>query len=155
MRTLLVGSLVSLGIVALTTAVAAPGENVTAKASAPARLTKIGDQNAKVFDTWGSGEIKRGDCSARNAKLVVYQNGSVEWDAEMRSTDAGDEWEQSFAFYEGAPKKTLLGNKPTVRFNIKAGNKWLPWRSGGPSSPDPKLAGVFERIQVVEWESSC
>jgi hypothetical protein len=126
--------------------------NPLEKASAPARIMKIGTQNAKVFDSWGAPEIKRGDCSVRNGKLILYQNGSVEWNAEMLTKDPGDEWLQSFEFLEG---DTVLGTRPVARYTIREKDKWLPWHTGGAAVPNSKLAGAFDRIQTVRWLSSC
>jgi hypothetical protein len=155
-KKLFAGLLVSVLTIAFTSTgypAADPADlNPMEEANSPARVMKIGDQTVKVFDAWGASEVKRGDCRARNPKLTVYQNGSIEWEVEMRSKDAGDEWMHAFEFLGGG---SVLGSRPVVRYTIMQGNKWLTWHSGGASAPDSKLAGVFDRIQTVRWSSAC
>ncbi len=156
MRTLLFGLLLSLCTIDVAISHAATADDTdVVKRSSPARATKIGGSNAKTFDSW-DGALAVGDCRARKAKLTLYENGSLEWEVDLLSRDVNAEWIQSFDFYEGpSPGHTSLGNRPGRRFEINLKNTWRSWRWGGPSSPDPKLAEVFERIQMVRWNMEC
>ena len=156
MRTLFFGLLLSLCMITVAISPAAPAEDTDlVMRSSPARATNIGGLKAKIFDSW-DGAMAPGDCKARNAKLTLYENGSLEWEVELMSADIDGEWIQSFEFYDGpSPGHTSFGNRRGRRFDIKLKNTRRSWRWGGPSSPDPKLAEVFERIQWVRWSAEC
>ena len=155
MRTLFFRLFLALCTITVAIPRAALGQEISGKRNSPARVTTMGGFNAKVFDSW-NGEMALGDCQARKAKLTVYENGSLEWEVELMSTDTGDEWNQSFDFYDDpSPGQTSLGNRRGGRFEFKYSNSWRSWRWGGPSSPDPKLAEVFDRIRTVRWSASC
>ena len=152
MNRLFAGVLFSLCAISVSVSQAAtPDETDLLERSSPARADKIGDINAKTFDSW-DGPLGVGDCRARNAKLTLYENGSLELEVELLSRDIDAEWIQSFDFYDGLePSGTSLGKRDGLRFAITVARKWYSWRWGGPSSPDPQLAEMFERIQMVEW----
>ena len=123
--------------------------------SSPARVTKIGDSSAKIFDSWDA-PLTVADCKARNAKLTLYENGSLEWEVELLSTDIDSDWIQSFDFYDGpSAGGAASAKRDGKRFMIKLKSRWYSWRWGGASSPDPKLAEGFERIQTVVWHVEC
>ena len=155
MRMLLFGLLLSLCTITVAISPAAPGEDTVEERSSPARVTNVGGVIAKIFDSW-DGAMVLGDCNARNAKLTLYENGGFEWEVELMSIDINDEWYQSFEFYDGPPPGgTSFGKREGGRFDIKLKNTWRSWRRRGRSSPDPKLAAVFERIQTVRWTAGC
>ena len=157
MGTLLFGLLLSLSTttVAISHAAPAPEPGDVVKRGSAARVTKIGDVNAKIFDSW-DGALTPGDCKARNAKLTLYENGSLEWEAELISDDGTGEWIQSFDFYDGpSPGLTSLGNRPGRRIELNLKRTWRSFRWGEPSSPDQKLAEVFGKVQWVWWTAEC
>ena len=155
MRTLLFGMLVSLSTTTVAISHAAPAPEDVVKRGAAARVTKIGDVNAKIFDSW-DGPLTPGDCKARNAKLTLYENGSLEWETELLAADVDSEWIQFFDFYDGpAPGGAAIGKQDGKRFMIKLKSRWYSWRWGGPSSPDPKLAEIFGKVQWVRWTAEC
>jgi len=155
MRTLLFGLLLSLSATTVAISRAAPPPEDAVERGSAARVTKIGDVNAKIFDSW-DGALTPGDCKARNAKLTLYENGSLEWEAELISDDGTGEWIQSFDFYDGpSPGHTSLGNRQGRRIDLTLKRTWRSFRWGGPSSPDPKLAEVFGKVQWVRWTAEC
>jgi hypothetical protein len=88
MRAILSGLLVSLFMINLATSSALPSETVYGQALASARIAKIGDMNAKLF--WDA-ELALADCKARNAKLVLYESGPLEWSVEIMSREPDDD----------------------------------------------------------------
>ena len=124
-----------------------------ALASSP--MTIADGRQRKIFANWTPGQTAAGDCQGRNARLILYSDGSREWQVELMSKDPGENWAQSFHFYDAAnPDATWFGSRDGGRFKIYDENVWTYWRYGrGPA--DKKLAEAFDRISYVVWSASC
>jgi hypothetical protein len=109
----------------------------------------------KIFSNWTPLQTPGGACQSRRGRLILYPDGSREWEVELISKDSGRDWQQTFHFYDaGDPDATWFGSRLGGMFEIPYGNVWTYWRYGrGPG--DRKLAEAFEKIKSVVWSASC
>jgi hypothetical protein len=110
---------------------------------------------SKVFENWTPASAATAACRSRNAKLVLYDDGTREWEVELLSAVSRDLWEQAFHFYDTEKQDhTWFGSRPGGQFEIEQDKLWTHWRSGR-GSPDPKLAQVYDKIGYVVWSARC
>jgi hypothetical protein len=121
--------------------------------SRAARITV--DERRKVFTNWTPVLDPAGACESRNGKLVLYTNGSWEWEAETMSSDDRNRWEQTFHFYDSEkPDRTWFGSREGGSWDLYQRNVWTYWRYGR-GAGDVKLAEAFDRIGYVVWAGGC
>lgn len=109
----------------------------------------------KIFTNWTPGNTATGACQSRNGKLILYSDGSREWEVELLSASGGTRWEQAFHFYDTEkPDHTWFGSRSAGAFNINYGNIWTYWRHRR-GAADLKLAAAFDKIKYVVWSAGC
>ena len=119
-------------------------------------LTAVDIRQRKIFTNWTSpGNTPAGACQSRNGKLILYSDGSQEWEIELLSASGGTRWEQAFHFYDTEkPDHTWFGSRSAGSVDINYTNVWTYWRHRrGPG--DLKLATAFDRIKYVVWSAGC
>jgi hypothetical protein len=114
----------------------------------------VGDRR-KVFVNWIPVYAPAGACASRNGKLVLYPDGSWEWEAETMTSDGRNRWEQTFHFYDSEkPDHTWFGSREGGSWDFYERKVWTYWRYGR-GSADLKLAEAFDRIGYVVWVGGC
>jgi hypothetical protein len=109
----------------------------------------------KIFSNWTPLQTPGGACQSRRGRLILYPDGSREWEVEVLSKDSGRAWEQAFHFYDaGTADATWFGSRLGGRFEIPYGDVWTYWRYGR-GLGDRKLAEAFEKIKYVVWSAGC
>jgi hypothetical protein len=110
---------------------------------------------SKVFENWSPATAATATCTSRNAKLVLYEDGTREWEVELISGQSPDLWEQAFHFYDtGKPDHTWFGSRSGGQFEIWYDRVWTHWRVGR-GSPDLHLAQAYDKIGYVLWSARC
>jgi hypothetical protein len=114
-----------------------------------------GDEKRKVFANWTPVLGPAGACASRNGKLILYPDGSWEWEAETMSSNDRNRWEQTFHFYDSEePDRTWFGSRVGGGWDLHQGSVWTYWRRGR-GAGDLKLAEAFDRIGYVLWMGGC
>jgi hypothetical protein len=125
------------------------------EAIASSDMLIVDGRQRKIFSNWTTAQTPAGACQSRHARLILYPDGSREWEVELMSKDGGRPWQQTFHFYDAEnPDATWFGSRRGGTFKIPYGSVWTYWRYGrGPA--DLKLAEAFEKIRYVVWSASC
>ena len=115
----------------------------------------VGGSQRKMFINWAPNDRAVGTCLNRHARLILYADGSREWEVELLSSDSGHAWQQDFHFYDADNNEaTWFGSRWGGAFDINNRNVWTYWRYGrGPA--DRRLADAFDRIKYVVWSARC
>ena len=123
--------------------------------SAGSEATAVEARQRKIFANWTPVNAPPGACQARNGRLILYSDGSQEWEIELLSPSGSARWEQAFHFYDtGKTDHTWFGSRSGGGFNINYTNVWTYWRHRrGPA--DLRLAGAFDKISYVVWSAAC
>lgn len=115
----------------------------------------IVEEKRKVFANFTPLLAPAGPCASRNGKLILYPDGSWEWEAETMSSGDRTRWEQTFHFYDSEkPDRTWFGSREGGISDLYHRNVWTYWRYGR-GSADLKLAEAFDRIGYVVWAAGC
>jgi len=122
--------------------------------AAGSEATAVEGRQRKIFANWTPVNPPPGACKARNGRLILYSDGSQEWEIELLSP-IGARWGQTFSFYDsGKPDHTWFGSRSGGSFDIIYSNVWTYWRHRrGPA--DLKLAAAFDKISYVVWAAMC
>ncbi len=122
--------------------------------AAGSEATAVEARQRKIFTNWTPVNAPAGACQARNGRLILYSDGSQEWEIELLSP-SGARWQQAFHFYDtGRVDHTWFGSRPGGNFDINYTNVWTYWRHRrGPA--DPRLAAAFDKIRYVVWSAAC
>jgi hypothetical protein len=118
-------------------------------------MTTIETRQRKIFTNWTPANVPAGACQSRNGRLILYSDGSQEWEIELLSASGGTRWEQAFHFYDTEkPDHTWFGSRSAAGVDINYRNVWMYSRHRrGPG--DLKLAAAFDRIRYVVWSAGC
>src|SRR5262245_54981886 len=115
----------------------------------------IFDGRRKVFTDFTPLSDPAGACASRNGKLVLYPDGSWEWETETMSSNGRNRWQQTFHFYDSEkPDHTWYGSREGGSWDLYQGNIWTYWRYGR-GAADLQLAQTFDRIGYVVWVGGC
>jgi len=123
--------------------------------SAGSEMTAVEARQRKIFANWTPVNAPPGACQARNGRLILYSDGSQEWEIELLSPSGAARWDQAFHFYDsGKADHTWFGSRSGGGFNINYTNVWTYWRHRrGPA--DLRLASAFDKISYVVWSAAC
>jgi hypothetical protein len=123
--------------------------------AAGSEATAVEGRQRKVFTNWTPVNPPPGSCQARNGRLILYSDGSQEWEIELLSPNGAARWGQTFSFYDsGKPDHTWFGSRWGGNFDIIYTNVWTYWRHRrGPA--DARLAAAFDKISYVVWSAAC
>jgi len=123
--------------------------------AAGSEATAVESRQRKIFVNWTPVNAPPGACQARNGRLILYSDGSQEWEIELLSPNGAATWDQAFHFYDtGKPEHTWFGSRSGGTFDIRYSNVWTYWRHRrGPA--DLKLAAAFDKISYVLWSAGC
>jgi len=126
-----------------------------AELAAGSEMTTVETRQRKIFANWTPVSAPPGACQARNGRLILYSDGSQEWEIELLSPNGFARWDQAFHFYDtGKPDHTWFGSRSGGGFNINYTNVWTYWRHRrGPA--DLRLAAAFDKISYVVWSAAC
>jgi len=112
------------------------------------------DGRRKVFADFKPQSEATGACASRNGKLILYPDGSWEWETETIS-NGRNRWQQTFHFYDSdKPDHTWFGSREGGGWDLYQGNIWTYWRYGR-GAADLRLAETFDRIGYVVWMGGC
>ena len=127
----------------------------TPELAAGSEATAVENKQSKIFTNWILINPQGGPCKSRNAKLILYSDGSQEWEIELLSPSGGVRWDQAFHFYDtGKPDHTWFGSRWGGGFDINYSNIWTYWHHRrGPA--DLRLATAFDKISYVVWSGAC
>ena len=123
--------------------------------AAGSEMTAVETRQRKIFANWTPVNAPAGPCQARNGRLILYSDGSQEWEIELLSPSGAARWDQAFHFYDtGKTDHTWFGSRSGGTFDIKYTNVWTYWRHRrGPA--DLRLASAFDKISYVVWSAAC
>ena len=148
---------VSLVLLSLATALSGCGSVTPTyrELAAGSEATAVEGRQRKIFTNWTPVNPPPGACQARNGRLILYSDGSQEWEIELLSPNGAARWNQIFSFYDsGKPDHTWFGSRLGGNFDIIYSNVWTYWRHRrGPA--DLKLAAAFDKISYVVWSAAC
>src|SRR5215475_6728080 len=117
-------------------------ERSEAVAGSPAAKVAF-DGRRKVFADFTPLSEPAGACASRKGKLILYPDGSWEWETETMSSNGHNRWQQTFHFYDSEkPDHTWFGSREGGSWDLSEGNVWTYWRYGR-GSADLKLAETF------------
>ena len=122
---------------------------------AGSEMTTLETRQRKIFTNWTPVTASMGACQSRNGKLILYSDGSQEWEVELISPSGGTRWEQAFHFYDTEkPDHTWFGSRSGGSVDLSYQNIWtFSRRRRGPG--DLRLAAAFDRIRYVVWSAGC
>jgi hypothetical protein len=112
-------------------------------------------EKRKVFTNFMPQLGPAGQCASRNGRLILYPDGSWEWEAETISSSDRSRWEQTFHFYDSdRPDRTWFGSRDGGSWDLHHPNVWTYWRYGR-GAADLKLSEAFDKIGYVVWAAGC
>ena len=118
-------------------------------------VTPLETRQRKIFTNWTPVNAPASPCQSRNGKLILYSDGSQEWEIELLSPSGGTKWVQAFHFYDTErPDHTWFGSRSAESVAINYGNIWTYWRHRR-GTGDLKLAAAFDKIKYVVWSAGC